>query len=84
MWPLAAVGAMPLTLYTLHVTALALFPVEAGREAVGVPAGALLVVHLLAALVIGVAVRAAGRRGPLEAGVRAVSGGVRRAVARGG
>ena len=42
-------------------------------------------VHLVAALVIGVAVRAAGRRGPLEAGVRAVSGRVRlRAVAGGG
>ena len=80
VWPLAAVGAMPLTLYTLHVTALALVPVQLVR-AVGVPAGTLLVVHLVAALVIGVAVRAAGRRGPLEAGVRAVSGRVRRAVA---
>ncbi len=77
VWPLAAVGAMPLTLYTLHVTALALFP----AEAIGTSAGALLVAHLLAALVIGVAVRAAGRRGPLEAVVRAVSGGARRAVA---
>ena len=80
VWPLAAVGAMPLTLYTLHVTALALFPVEAA-QAVGTSAGALLVTHLLAALVIGVAVRAAGRRGPLEAAVRALSGGARRAVA---
>jgi hypothetical protein len=83
VWPLAAVGAMPLTLYTLHVTALSLVPVQLVR-AVGVPAGTLLVVHLVAALVIGVAVRAAGRRGPLEAGVRAVSGRVRRAVAGGG
>jgi hypothetical protein len=58
VWPLAAVGAMPLTLYTLHVTALALFPAEAA-QAVGMSAGALLVTHLLAALVIGVAVRAA-------------------------
>ena len=74
VWPLAAVGAMPLTLYTLHVTALALFPVEAA-QAVGTSAGALLVTHLLAALMIGVAVRAAGRRGPLEAVVRAMSGG---------
>ena len=81
--PLAAVGAMPLTLYTLHVTALALFPVEAA-QAVGTSAGALLVTHLLAALTIGVTVRAAGRRGPFEALVRAMSGGVRRVVAGGG
>jgi uncharacterized membrane protein len=83
VWPLAAVGAIPLTLYTLHVTALALFPVEAARAA-GTSAGDLLVTHLLAALVIGVAVRTAGRRGPLEAVVRALSGGARRAVAGGG
>ncbi len=82
VWPLAAVGAMPLTLYTLHVTALALFPVEAA-QAVGTSARALLVTHLVAALTIGVAVRAAGRRGPLEAVVRALSGGARRAVAGG-
>jgi hypothetical protein len=74
---------MPLTLYTLHVTALVVFPVEAA-EAAGLTAGSLLVVHLVAVLVLGVAVRAAGRRGPLEAVVRAASGGVRRAVARGG
>ena len=83
VWPLAAVGAMPLTLYTLHVTALAVFPVEAAEAAAahrrlapggapGCRAGARC------------AVRAAGRRGPLEAAVRAASGGVRRAVARGG
>ena len=83
VWPLAAVGAIPLTLYTLHVTALALFPVEAAHAA-GTSAGELLVTHLLAALVIGVAVRAAGRRGPLEAVVRALSGGARRAVVGGG
>jgi hypothetical protein len=83
VWPLAAVGAMPLTLYTLHVTALVVFPVEAAQAA-GITAGSLLVAHLVAVLVIGVAVRAAGRRGPLEAAVRAASSGVRRAVARGG
>ena len=83
VWPLAAVGAMPLTLYTLHVTALVVFPVEAAQAA-GITAGSLLVAHLVAVLVIGVAVRAAGRRGPLEAAVGAASGGVRRAVARGG
>jgi uncharacterized membrane protein len=83
VWPLAAVGAMPLTLYTLHVTALAVFPTTAA-EAAGITAGELLVAHLVAVLVIGTAVRAAGRRGPLEAAVRAASRGARRAVARGG
>ena len=79
LWPLAAVGALPLTLYTLHVTALALYPPEAA-EAGGTSGGTLLVVHLVAALVIGVLLRALGLRGPLEAGVGAVSGAVRRAV----
>jgi uncharacterized membrane protein len=79
LWPLAAVGALPLTLYTVHVTALALYPPEAA-EAAGTSVGTLLVVHLVAALLIGVALRAAGLRGPLEAGVGAVSGAVRRAV----
>jgi uncharacterized membrane protein len=80
VWPLAAVGAMPLTQYTLHVTALALFP-ETAAQAVGITAGSLLVAHLVVVLVIAVGVRAAGRRGPLEAVVRAASGAVRRAVA---
>jgi len=83
VWPLAAVGAMPLTLYTLHVVALVLVPVKLVR-AVGIPAGSLLIVHLVAAVVIGVALRAAGWRGPLEALVRVVSGRVRRAVAGSG
>jgi hypothetical protein len=42
----------------------------------------LLVINLVAVLVIAVAVRAVGRRGPAEVAVRAVSSGVRRAVAR--
>ena len=83
VWPLAAVGAMPLTLYTLHVTALAEFPVESAVAAGPTP-GTLLVVHLVAALVIGAAVRAAGRRGPLEAVVRAASRTARHAVTRAG
>jgi hypothetical protein len=83
VWPLAAVGAIPLTLYSLHVTALAVYPPEAA-EADGVALGTLLTVHLLAALAIGVTLRAVGWRGPLEAVVGAASGGVRRAVARGG
>ncbi len=78
-WPLAAAGAVPLTLYTLHVTALALYP-PATAAAAGVPGGTLLVVHLVVALAIGVLLRAAGLRGPLEAAVGALSGAVRRAV----
>ena len=83
VWPLAAVGAMPLTLYTLHVTALAEFPVESAVVA-GLTPGTLLVVHLVAALVIGAAVHASGRRGPLEAVVRAASRTARHAVTRAG
>ena len=79
VWPLAAVGAMPLTLYTLHVTALAVFPPKAATAA-GVPLATLLAAHLAAALVIGTAVRAAGLRGPLEKLVGAASGAARRAV----
>jgi hypothetical protein len=83
VWPLAAVGSIPLTLYTLHVTALAIYPPETA-EAAGISGGTLLAVHLVAAVLIAVALRAAGRRGPLEAAVGAVSGGVRRAVSRAG
>jgi hypothetical protein len=79
LWLPAAVGALPLTLYTLHVTALALYPPEAA-EADGTSAGTLLVVHLVVALAIGVLVRVAGLRGPLEAGIGAVAGAVRRVV----
>jgi uncharacterized membrane protein len=73
VWALAAVGRLPLTLYTLHVAALALFP-YGDEETV-------LVVHLLAALAIGVALGVAGWRGSLEVLVGAASGGVRRVVA---
>jgi uncharacterized membrane protein len=79
VWPLAAVGSIPLTLYTLHVTAVALYPPEAAT-ADGTSLATLLVVHLLTALVIGVVLRGVGLRGPLEAGVGAVSRGARRAV----
>jgi hypothetical protein len=83
VWPLAAVGAIPLTLYTAHVTALALYPPEAA-EAAGTAPGSLFVAHLAAALVIGVLLRVVGWRGPLEAAVGAVSNPVKRAVARAG
>ena len=81
-WLLGAVGAMPLTLYALHVTALAVFPPKAATAA-GIPLGTLLGVHLAVALVIGVLVRATGLGGPLEAVVGAASRAARRAVAGG-
>jgi hypothetical protein len=81
LWPLAAVGSMPLTLYTLHVTALAVFPPKAAVAA-GVSLGTLLAVHLAAALALGVLVRSTGLRGPLEAVVGAASGAARRGVDR--
>ena len=81
-WLLGAVGAMPLTLYALHVTALAVFPPKAATAA-GIALGTLLGVHLAVALVIGVLVRATGLRGPLEAVVGAASRAARRAVTGG-
>jgi hypothetical protein len=60
LWVPAAVGAIPLTLYTLHVVLLAAYPAQgSGRVAV-------LLAHLAGAVVIGVGLRAAGQRGPLE------------------
>jgi hypothetical protein len=69
---LAAVGAIPLTLYSAHMVALA-----ADRHAVaGGP------VHLLPQLagvaLVAAGVRWAGRRGPLEAVVARTSGAARR------
>jgi hypothetical protein len=75
-WLPAAVGAVPLTLYTTHVVALSEVPATGdGRVAV-------LLVHLVAAVVIGVALRLAGLRGPLEAVLGAVSRTTRDATAR--
>ncbi|WP_433284065.1 heparan-alpha-glucosaminide N-acetyltransferase domain-containing protein [Pseudonocardia sp. CA-142604] len=69
----AALGAVPLTLYTLHVVALAAYP---GTVPDGSPdEGALLVGHVLAATAIATALWLAGRRGPLES---VVSGAARR------
>jgi hypothetical protein len=82
-WPLAAVGSTTLTLYTLHVTALALIPPDAAA-AEGISGPTLLGAHLLAMLVIGVALRVAGWRGPLEEAVGAASRAAQRAVARRG
>jgi uncharacterized membrane protein len=76
VWVPAAVGAVPLTLYALHVVAVTAYP---GR---GPDDGAVLLGHLLAATAIGVALRLAGRRGPLEAAVSAPGRLARRAIVR--
>lgn len=61
--PLAGAGAMTLTLYTAHVAALAL-PLADWAH---LTREALLAVHIVAALGVGLFVRANGWRGPLEA-----------------
>lgn len=63
LMPLAGAGAMTLTLYTVHVAALAL-PLADSAQLTG---PALLAVHIAAALAVGLFVRANEWRGPLEA-----------------
>jgi uncharacterized membrane protein len=67
----AALGAAPLTLYTLHVIALAAYPGD-GTDDVG-----LWGTHVLVATVIGGVLALAGHRGPLEAVVSAAGRGAR-------
>ncbi len=58
LWLPAAVGAAPLTLYTVHAVLLAAYP--AGDDAT------VFLAHLAGAVVVGALLRTAGRRGPLE------------------
>jgi hypothetical protein len=74
VWVPAAVGAIPLTLYTLHVVLLAAYPAQGSGR------GTVLLAHLAGAVVIGVGLRAAGRRGPLERIVSGLGGLARGAV----
>ncbi|WP_433559998.1 heparan-alpha-glucosaminide N-acetyltransferase domain-containing protein [Pseudonocardia xinjiangensis] len=69
----AAVGAVPLTLYTLHVVALTVYPGTTPDGGAG--EGTLWLGHVLAAVAIGSALWLCGRRGPLES---VVSGATRR------
>lgn len=69
VWVPAAVGAAPLTLYTLHVGWLGLQPSSGGST---------FLVHLAVAVLLGVALRLAGRRGPLETLVSAPGRALRR------
>ncbi|MDT7651792.1 MAG: hypothetical protein QOI36_3198, partial [Pseudonocardiales bacterium] len=68
----AALGAAPLTLYTLHVIALTAYPGSGPDDA------ALWLGHVLAATAVGVTLWLAGRRGPLKSVVSGAARGVRR------
>lgn len=70
----AALGSAPLTIYTLHVVALAVYAGSGPDDA------ALWLGHVLVATLIGVGLRLAGVRGPLEAAVSAAGRAVRRGV----
>jgi uncharacterized membrane protein len=61
----AALGAAPLTLYTLHAVALAIYDGSGPDDA------ALWLGHVLVATLIGIGLRLTGLRGPLEAVVAA-------------
>jgi uncharacterized membrane protein len=71
----AALGSAPLTLYTLHVVALAVYAGSGSDDMV------LWLCHVLVATLIGVGLWLAGLRGPLEAVVSAAGRVVRRGVA---
>jgi hypothetical protein len=70
----AALGSAPLTLYTLHVVALAGYAGSGSDDAV------LWLGHVLVATLIGLGLQLAGVRGPLEAVVSAAGRAVRRGV----
>jgi uncharacterized membrane protein len=71
----AALGSAPLTIYALHVVALAVYAGSGWDDAV------LWLGHVLVATLIGVGLRLAGVRGPLEAVVSMTGRAVRRGVA---
>jgi hypothetical protein len=71
----AALGSAPLTIYTLHVVALAVYAGSGSDDLV------LWLGHVLVATLIGVGLRFAGLRGPLEAAVSAAGRAVRSSVA---
>lgn len=75
VWVPGAVGAVPLTLYVLHAVALTAYPPS------GAAAG-LLWLHVLGAVLLGVGLRLAHRRGPLEWAVSSCARAVRDAVRR--
>ncbi|HEX6337177.1 MAG TPA: heparan-alpha-glucosaminide N-acetyltransferase domain-containing protein [Jiangellaceae bacterium] len=76
LWPVAAIGGMTLTLYTLHVVLLS--------SAVPRSTGDAFLWHVVIALVVAVPWRAFVGRGPLEAVANRVSTNARQAVMSGG
>jgi len=70
----AGPGSAPLTLYTLHVVALAVYAGSGSDDVV------LWLGHVAVATLIGLGLQAAGLRGPLEAVVARVGRAVRRSV----
>jgi hypothetical protein len=77
VWVPAAVGAIPLTLYTSHVLLLSEYSGEDVAESALV---GLWAAHVLGAVVLGVLLRLFGWRGPLEAVVSVAGRTVRRAI----
>ncbi|MGH3612189.1 MAG: heparan-alpha-glucosaminide N-acetyltransferase domain-containing protein [Pseudonocardia sp.] len=73
VWVLAAVGSVPLTLYTAHVLAVTVIP--GGTD----HAGMVLLWNVAGAVVVGVALRLTDRRGPLEWAVSTAGRTTRRA-----
>ncbi|NAZ82685.1 DUF1624 domain-containing protein [Kineococcus sp. R8] len=68
--PLAAFGGMPLTVYTAHVVAIALYPAS-GTDRPGL----LLLAHVLVGCLLAALWRRTAGRGPLESVVRTISSG---------
>ena len=79
VWVPAAVGAIPLTLYTLHVLLLSGYSGENEPQQVLV---GLWAAHVAGAVLLGVLLRLLGRRGPLEAVVSWAGRTVRRSIDR--
>jgi uncharacterized membrane protein len=77
VWVPAAVGSIPLTLYTLHVLLLSGYSGEDAADDVLVR---LWAAHVLGAVVLGVLLRLCGLRGPLEAVVSLAGRTVRRMI----
>ncbi len=76
LWPLAAIGGMTLTLYTLHVLLLSSFLPRSMDDA--------FLWHVVVALVVAVPWRTFVGRGPLETVAHGASTSVREAVLAGG
>ncbi len=69
LWPLSGAGSATLTLYAGHLVALDLL----STITAGMPRLGLYLCFVVASLLMGIALKWAGRRGPLEAGVHALA-----------